>query len=156
MGICVSRILKKTDNTVPLYSLEGQVKTCKVVDVYDGDTITVNMILDTKIRRIKVRMEGYDSPEMRPPRSQVDRDEEIQAAKESKSILRLAVFNKIVTIRCGKFDKYGRLLGTIIVNTGNVFCSNSINVNSFMIKEGHGIPYDGGTKIKFSDWKQNN
>ena len=36
------------------------------------------------------------------------------------------------------FDKYGRLLGTLI--------SNNLNINKHMVDNGHGYEYFGGTK----------
>ena len=40
-----------------------------------------------------------------------------------------------------KFDKYGRLLGTVKLNH-----SDKKTVNDIMVEEGHGYPYYGGTK----------
>jgi endonuclease YncB( thermonuclease family) len=163
MGICASRVLKNTDMEVPKYSFKGQTKTCKVVDVYDGDTVDVNMIFDNRVVRMKIRLEGFDTPEMRPRKvkpeevedvkgAERERDDEVEAAKEAKKLLKLAILNRIVKLKCGDFGKYGRLLGTIIIDKGNLVFPNKINVNEYMLKSGYGIPYDGGTKIKWRDW----
>ena len=46
--------------------------------------------------------------------------------------------NSLVTLDMLEFDKYGRILV-------NVY-KNGINVNEWMIKNGYGYPYYGGTK----------
>jgi endonuclease YncB( thermonuclease family) len=47
----------------------------------------------------------------------------------------------LVYIRCGKFDKYGRLLGDIFINK-----KDKISVNELMVANGYGYKYHGGTK----------
>ena len=135
------------NNDTPLFSLEGKFVQCKVVNVYDGDTCKVVFPLNGEIYRWNVRLTGYDTPEMRPPRSQENRDEEIQAAIAAKNFLKSKVMNneQLVYIKCGEFDKYGRLLGTLYVEE-----TDEVSVNDLMIQNGHGYAYDGGTKRKFS------
>lgn len=134
------------NNDTPLFSLEGNFVQCKVVDVYDGDTCKVVFPLNGEIYRWNVRLTGYDTPEMRPPRSQENRDEEIKAAHAAKIFLISKVMNEnqLVYIKCGEFDKYGRLLGTLYVEE-----TDEVSVNDLMIQHGHGYAYDGGTKKKF-------
>ena len=55
--------------------------------------------------------------------------------------LRELVLNKLVTIKCDKFDKYGRLLITIH--------RSGVNINKFMVRQNYAYEYDGGTKKKF-------
>ena len=52
--------------------------------------------------------------------------------------------NQLVYIKCGEFDKYGRLLGTLFINK-----EDEKSINQLMIDEGYGYEYDGGTKKKF-------
>ena len=53
-------------------------------------------------------------------------------------------------MKCGEWDKYGRLLGTIfIIERKCLICKNKINVNQLMIQAGHAKSYDGGTKEVF-------
>ena len=52
--------------------------------------------------------------------------------------------NRLVYIKCGKFDKYGRLLGTIYLKKDNGILDNS--VNQLMVKYNYAIPYSGGSK----------
>lgn len=149
MGICQSNVktntydLNRLDDTIELFSLENKKFETKIVKVYDGDTCFAVFLLNNQPVKFKIRMEGYDSPEMKPLLSQKNREEEIEKAKKAKSELERLVLNKIVSLECGKWDKYGRLLGKIFVKENNKI----IHVNDYMIKNGFGYPYDGGTKI---------
>lgn len=151
MGICQSNNsvntydLNRLDDTIELFSLDKQKFEAKIVRVYDGDTCFAAFIWNKKPVKFKIRMEGYDSPEMKPLLSQSNRDKEIESAKKAKSELERLVLNKIITLECGKWDKYGRLLAKIYVKENN----NILNVNELMIKNGFGVPYDGGTKTAF-------
>ena len=48
---------------------------------------------------------------------------------------------QLVFLKCGEFDKYGRLLGTIYVNQ-----TDEKSVNDLMIENGYAYEYHGGTK----------
>ena len=50
--------------------------------------------------------------------------------------------NQLVYIKCGGFDKYGRLLGTIYINK-----DDDKSVNDIMIENNHGYEYHGGKKL---------
>ena len=58
------------NNKTPIFSLEGTKHLCKVVNVYDGDTCKVVFPFSEKMCRWNVRLTGYDTPEMRPPKNQ--------------------------------------------------------------------------------------
>jgi endonuclease YncB( thermonuclease family) len=167
MGICCSfnkRRLKTQDNSVPLFSLSGKVFDAKVVDVYDGDTCSVVIHWNQSFHKFKVRCCGYDCPEIKPLKTEKDRDKIIEMAHESKNYFVYLVTNpffvldtiytnseignfmkqntKIVKLKCHGWDKYGRLLGDFYVD--------GIHVNQKMIDQGFAVPYDGGTKQKFN------
>lgn len=73
-----------------------------VVGIADGDTLTV---LDSTKTQHKIRLAGIDAPEKAQPFG--------QASKKHLSDL---VFNKDVTLDCGKTDKYRREVCVVIVN----------------------------------------
>ena len=75
--------LKNCNKKTPTFSLKDETKLCKVVDIYDGDSCKVVFKLRKNIYKWNIRMNGYDSPEMRPSKSKPNRDEEIAAAKKS-------------------------------------------------------------------------
>lgn len=125
------------------FSFAGQEFQAKIVDYYDGDTVRVVFRHGGVLVQYRARMAGYDSPEMRPPLGQPDRLEEIKAAKTARTALAKKVGpSGLVIIRCGKWDKYGRILVT--AHAGGV------DLNQWMVDCGHGVSYDGGTKKPFS------
>ena len=138
---CCNLCLYYQTNNLPLYKLEGYFN-CKVVDVYDGDTVTIVLFNKLSFEKHKLRMYGYDSPEMKPKLDLPNRDQEISKAKQAKKYLSDLVLNKILKFESMGYDKYGRLLGKLyIVNN----CSKQ-EINQLMIDLGHGYPYYGGSK----------
>jgi endonuclease YncB( thermonuclease family) len=127
----------ETNDTRKIYKITGKY-ICKVVDVYDGDTATISLINNCQIQKLKLRMYGYDSPELKPRLDKVNRDEEIKKAKEAKQFLSDLVLDKICTVDTRGFDKYGRLLGTLY--------AENVNINELMVSHGHGYEYYGGKK----------
>ena len=77
--------------------------TGRVVGVSDGDTITV---LDSSRTQYKVRLAGIDAPEKKQPFGQ-----------KSKEALSDCVYDKTATIVGDKQDRYGRLIGKVMVNS---------------------------------------
>jgi endonuclease YncB( thermonuclease family) len=73
-----------------------------VVAIADGDTITV---LDAGNTQYKVRLAGIDAPEKKQPFGNVARQH-----------LAAAVFQKRVSVEYDKADRYGRLVGKVLVN----------------------------------------
>lgn len=81
---------------------QGEVITGKVVRVADGDTITV---LDASKVKHKVRLAGIDAPE------------KAQAFGErSRDSLEELVAGRSVTVETHKTDRYGRLVGKVLLN----------------------------------------
>lgn len=139
--------LKTKDITTPTLSLDGYYSIAKVVSVYDGDTCRVVIPYKNDFYKWNVRLDGYDTPEMRPSKNKPNRDKEIAAAKEAKKYLISQVMNtpdQLIFIKCKKFDKYGRLLADIFQNMGD-----TVSVNDLMVQNGHGYRYNGGTKKEF-------
>ena len=58
----------------------------------------------------------------------------------------VAKTNKIVHVKCGKFDKYGRLLVYITID--------NININNHLVEKGYAYKYKGGTKMDFNIWNK--
>ena len=96
---------------------------------YDGDTITVDIDLGMNIwlHNRRVRLFGIDTPELRSSNEQ----ERIQAIKARDFVSRRISINSIVTIETHKDEtgKYGRLLGTVILKTGE-------NLNQLLVENG--------------------
>lgn len=153
MGNCITNIrLKKYKhcNELPLYidKYNGKSVSAKVVDVYDGDTITI-IIYDKEYKKFKFRMFGYDAPEMKPSTLLHNRDNYIKCANISKNYLTQLILNNIVTIKFNEkcTDKYGRLLGTVYYK--------GININDKMVNDGKALPYyttsNDSKKLEYTD-----
>ena len=81
----------------------------KVVKVTDGDTLT---LVDINGFSHRVRLAGIDAPE----KSQY-------YGQESTKNLEWLVYNKGVTIEYSKHDRYGRIIGKVMVNQkSDAFC----------------------------------
>ena len=115
---------------------------CKVVKVYDGDTITIAVIDNGKLVSYPVRIHGIDCAEIRGGTI-----ESKAKANEAKKFTENAVLNKIVNInvlngrrinnRIVK-EKYGRLLAEIYYEDK---C-----LSKELLKANLAVKYDGGTK----------
>ena len=151
MGNCITNIAlsRSTFENTKEYTLEGLNKIGKVIKVYDGDTLWVAINIHHNIYKFKVRMLGYDSPEMKPRLNTPNREQEIQAAKKAKEYIEELVLNKNVLVEFSKYDKYGRPLCKLYINKC-VFCSKiKLCVNDLMIEKGYGYEYNGGKKKSF-------
>ena len=149
MGLCISKNnidnfdnLQNLTDDIELFTLEGKTFQSKIVKVYDGDTCFAVFYLNNQPVKFKIRMYGYDSPELKPSLNLANREQEIKKANKSKSELEKLILNKIVRLECGEWDKYGRLLGKIYVKNDN----KEVYVNEYMIENGLGYSYFGGTK----------
>lgn len=101
----------------------------KIIDIYDGDTVTALVDLGfLSFREMKLRLYGIDTPELRGA-------EKIEGRKV-RDIVREMILDKEVTINSykDKQGKYGRYLATIILEDG-------LNINEWLVENGHAKPY---------------
>lgn len=143
---CINELMKSSKKSSNSFSLDGLSIIVNIVDVYDGDTLTVAMHNGHNAILFKVRANGYDSCEMKPLLLDSKRDEHKKKAIDARNrFIVLLGFEEDkyspVLLKCHKFDKYGRVLADIY-NINN----SETSINSIMIKEKHGCPYNGGTK----------
>lgn len=126
--------LERASMDTPKFTFAG-VYAAKCVKVYDGDTIQVVFCFAGTLSRFSIRMYGYNSAEIKSHDA-----EEKAAAVAARDALASLILGKIVDLEVLGEDKYGRLLG-------EVSCADSagekINVNKWMLKEGHGKEYYG-------------
>ena len=130
-----------TDDT-KLFSFENEQIQAKVVSVYDGDTVKCVFPSNGKMYKWNCRLTGVDTPELRTL-CKVEK----KFGYEVRDYLREKILNKVVTLHCGDFDKYGRLLVTIQYD--------DCMVNQWLIDNNYAFSYDGGTKKKWSDFLSN-
>lgn len=116
------------------------------VDVYDGDTVSIVAKLnenDNNYYKFNIRCEGYDTPEIRPSKTIKNREEHIQKAKQAKNVIKELILNQELHIQISDnnhAEKFGRVLATLFR------VSDNLNINQYMIKNGYGYEYHGGTK----------
>jgi endonuclease YncB( thermonuclease family) len=155
-------ILKDADvNTYPLFSLKDYITYGKLLSNYDGDTGNILLLYKGNFMNFKVRFFGYDSCEIRQKLNDPHRDEKKKKAQDAKlklwqlctklNDLKEKSHSTLVKIKCGDFDKYGRLLVTVFninedISDNNVTDLFKKSINYIMIKEGYGYEYYGGTK----------
>ena len=101
----------------------------KVIKVIDGDTVTM---VDGNGFKHRVRLAGIDAPEQGGQ----------FYGEESTKNLRWLVHNKGVTAEYSKYDRYGRIVGKILVGSkGDTFClsiecARTLDVGLEQIKAG--------------------
>ncbi len=78
------------------------------------------------------------------PHMQIDPKPTLQHWPLPPSLTSSLILNKVVRIYVHKFDKYGRFLCTIFLRG----CMRSLDVNDYMLSNGYGYKYEGGTKHK--------
>ena len=87
---------------VPWLTLDGITCQCKVVDVYDADTVTIVLPLTEKLYKVKCRLLGIDSAEKRTKNL-----DEKKFALEATDWLSNLINDKVIWVKCGKWGKYG-------------------------------------------------
>jgi endonuclease YncB( thermonuclease family) len=119
----------------------------KVLDVYDGDTVTIAAHFNGSIYKFRARLYGIDCAEIRG-KSRTDEQKEL--AEKAKELAVRYLKDKIVNIKVlngtvinGKkiTEKYGRLLVQIYVG--------DIDFAHMLLERGLAVSYYGGTKEDF-------
>ena len=156
---------KYFNNDTPIFTMNGMNTFARVVNVIDGDTLSLVIPLFDKYFKFNVRIYGIDTCEIHSNDVEIKdkglkakyRVIEMLSKKDIKDVLCISrkqiidLFNaniSIVWIECLDFDKYGRLLG-------NVFFDNKTkNIADILVSEKLAYRYDGGTKLTEEQQKQ--
>ena len=141
-------------DTTTTFSLKGTECYARVVNIHDGDTITVIIpLFDTnKFYKFSVRLSGIDTCEI----SSTTEENKILAINAKNKLIELVTSNNntdiiklylqnniaLVYLKCLDFDKYGRLLATIYKNK-----NDEISFSDILIKEKLGYCYTGKKKL---------
>lgn len=114
----------------------------RVIKVYDGDTITIATVLphDPTVYRFSVRLLGIDCAEIKgkTPTEKV-------CAVRAKEALQSKIMGKTVGLRNVSLEKYGRILADVYLK--------DLHINSWMLVEKLAVPYNGGTKVRPTEWE---
>lgn len=146
------------------FSFTGMLRTGKVVDIYDGDTCRIAFYMkerfqnSSEIIMVAARLYGIDCPEIRTKNI----NEKNDAIKAKNYLCRHVTSvdtpdkidenKKLVKVRFGKNDKFGRPLCIIFLPLNQEIEYYNIFENSFnhkMITSGHAKMYLGGTKEQY-------
>lgn len=139
----IKNLSKYSKSTAPkLFTMNGTEIWCKIIDVYDGDTVDILFYMQSELRHNKMRLYGIDTPELKPLKSISNREDIIQKAHSAKSYLQSIVLDKIVYVRFVNEEKYGRLMGHIYLSKEQ----QKISVNQMLVDSGHAVQYFGGKK----------
>ena len=130
----------------------------KPTSVYDGDTFTCNILFppmgDTYVdgeivkqfvTSVKIRCNGYDTPEMKGKTKLEKRCAFISKMafiREIGFIDKNHVDNELILLNLDGLDKYGRLLGRVYKVEGD----EKKDINQFMIDNHYAYSYQGKTK----------
>ena len=159
MGICTSKPTSTSSNQINLaspnikpLSLNGETCIAFITNVYDGDTCTANIQSKCGVYQWKVRMNGYDTPELK---SNFESEYKVHA-KACSNILRNLILNRTVILQCYSYDKWGRVLADVYISNYppsildfQTHPDKYINVNKWMLANTPATPYVGKTKVKF-------
>lgn len=147
MGICSSNSLlskeeiKQLLKSTKIYT--PNITKGIVVKVYDGDTITIISKIEKKQYKFRIRLSGIDTPEMKSKDKK-----ELKIACLAQQWLETRILGKKIFIKVNGNDKYGRLLANIY-DTKN----GNISLNQMLIDKRLAVPYNGGKKIKVTNWE---
>ena len=137
-------------NTQP-FSLQNLECYCRVVKIYDGDTITVIIPVFNDFYRFSVRLKNIDTCEMKS-KNQSNKTIANNARKRLFELVTMQTFDdsdnflsdnvNLVYIKCEEFDKYGRLLADIYKNKDDIKSFSEI-----LKEEKLAYSYDGKKKL---------
>jgi endonuclease YncB( thermonuclease family) len=143
MGSCLTSnyIVKNAtlENTVS-FSMIGKTCNVKIIDVYDGDTVTIAFLFQGVLCNQKCRVQGIDCAELK-----THDDTEKKFGYEAKTYLESIILGKVVTAIFEKTDKFGRLLAKLMYTEQETLADH-------MIDRGFGYEYNGEKKLKFDEW----
>ena len=114
--------LEQFNDKTPSLSLNGITTLAKCTKCYDADTVHLVIPYNNGYYRWTCRLEEIDSAEIKSK----NKEERIYAMR-ARDYLKNLILDKIVNVKCGKFDKYGRLLVYISIN--------NININDDLVKK---------------------
>lgn len=151
MGCCYSKRTQSVDNndisndndinilsTINIDSINNfpfsNVKYARVYDAYDADTLSIVFVLYGALIKMKLRVLGVDSPEIKSHNQKLKK-----RAYEGREYAKKLLVDKIHPIRLIKWDKYGgRVIGELIYN--------ETNYSDMLINNNYAVKYNGKTK----------
>jgi endonuclease YncB( thermonuclease family) len=138
-------LIAATYDTTPNLNLNGYKGLCKVVKVYDGDTVHVAIEVFGNIYRIKCRLSGIDTAEL-----VTDDPLEEKIAEKAKKVVDDFTSNRLLWLVVHCNDKYGgRYVSSIYPDVTETEASS---ISHILLNQGLAYPYKGGEKTPFRQW----
>lgn len=136
--------LMEADRRVTDRSIRDLRTWAKVVYVYDGDTCHIVIKYQGELTRLKCRVYGIDTPEIRTKNA-----EEKECAIQARDRFVEMTNDRLVWVNIlnNDDDKYGRYIVKFYLDSKEVDA-----IDRILIEENHGYAYYGGTKEDFNDW----
>lgn len=157
MGSCHSHsetLENSSFSNLKKFTFDGLTTKAKIVDVYDGDTVTIVFFYNGNPVKYAFRIIGYDAPEIKPKRMTPNRELHCEAAICVRNFLKERILGKVVWIKFSHEEKYGRLMGDIYLmrsdNEKYFSDANNVCISRLMINLGFGKEYNGGHKCDFT------
>lgn len=135
--------LMNADRDTPDRSIRDHKAWANVVYVYDGDTCHIVINYQNVLTKLKCRVNGIDTPEIRTSNP----EEKAHAIRAKERFIELTQDRLVWVHVLNNDDKYGRYLVKFFIDSEEVHA-----IDRIMIEENYGYAYDGGTKIDFEDW----
>jgi len=158
-----------TNDNTNEFSLCGLTLQGRVLSLYDGDTMKIALPLHNSFYKFTCRLNGIDTPEIKPLKTKPNRDNEILWAKKARAeLLKLICDNsfasnfdnldikkdevikileknkKLVTVKALQMDKYGRVL--VELYNADSDSETSLSFNDILVEKKLAVKYDGGHK----------
>lgn len=111
------------------------------IRIVDGDTVDarVDMGFGIERRKMRIRLLGIDTPEMRG----VPEEEKVRARAARDALNQMlwdaAMQDRKVVLHSQSWDSFGRSLGTLFVEQHD---GTWLNVSQWLIDTGHAVPYN--------------
>jgi endonuclease YncB( thermonuclease family) len=125
---------------ISFFTFRNTASKCKIISFYDGDTCDIIIEYKKELIKLKCRLNGIDTPELRS-----NNEIEKLASIRIKNYLSSLYENQILNVKIFDFDKYGRILIELFDNDGK-------SINQHLINTGMAYFYDGKTKKPFNEW----
>lgn len=164
----IANFVKYSIDTPPL-SLQGMATWCRVIDIYDGDTLTILLPFHNIVNKFSVRLNGIDTCEIKSTTeankaiavfarnrlveliigSSIGSTNQLTISqstrKDIRNILKDDVY--VMWVECGGMDKYGRVLVDLYQSP-----EKRESVSSILLRENLAYIYKG--KKKLTDTEQ--
>lgn len=117
---------------------QSSFRCVRYVKNYDADTITVDIpgLHPLLGKKMNIRVRGVDTPEIRT-KNKCEKEKGRHAKKLVRNLLKKAKRIDLTHIERGK---YFRVVANVMLD--------GKNLTDYLVKNGLGYPYDGGTKTK--------